>query len=257
MTAELLVNVTPSETRVAYIDGGILQEIHIEREARRGIVGNIYKGRVSRVLPGMQAAFVDIGLDKAAFLHASDIMPHTECVAGEEQKQFTVRDISELVRQGQDLMVQVVKDPLGTKGARLTTDITVRAVSCLLRPPRLSVVAPRPGPIRRLPPRTVRLSATGHRTRQSTASSVRAVTSLPQLSSRACEGSRCRGAMPPPSVHLWGNEVLVRRLRRRPGEHTMTVGVGIVSSRTSFSRRSINRVYVKAGTGQTGLYVFG
>ena len=122
MTAELLVNVTPSETRVAYIDGGILQEIHIEREARRGIVGNIYKGRVSRVLPGMQAAFVDIGLDKAAFLHASDIMPHTECVAGEEQKQFTVRDISELVRQGQDLMVQVVKDPLGTKGARLTTD---------------------------------------------------------------------------------------------------------------------------------------
>ncbi len=125
MTAELLVNITPSETRVAYIDGGILQEIHIEREAKRGIVGNIYKGRVSRVLPGMQAAFVDIGLDKAAFLHASDIMPHTECVAGDEQKNFHVRDIAELVRQGQDLMVQVVKDPLGTKGARLTTDITL------------------------------------------------------------------------------------------------------------------------------------
>ncbi|MEJ5063219.1 ribonuclease G [Erwinia sp. MYb375] len=125
MTAELLVNITPSETRVAYIDGGILQEIHIEREARRGIVGNIYKGRVSRVLPGMQAAFVDIGLEKAAFLHASDIMPHTECVARDEKKNFIVRDISELVRQGQDLMVQVVKDPLGTKGARLTTDITL------------------------------------------------------------------------------------------------------------------------------------
>ena len=72
----------------------------------------------------MQAAFVDIGLDKAAFLHASDIMPHTECVAGEEQKQFTVRDISELVcRGGPD--GPVVKDPLGTKGARLTTDITL------------------------------------------------------------------------------------------------------------------------------------
>ncbi|WP_428944374.1 ribonuclease G [Pantoea sp. FN060301] len=125
MTAELLVNITPSETRVAYIVGGILQEIHIEREARRGIVGNIYKGRVSRVLPGMQAAFVDIGLEKAAFLHASDIMPHTECVARDEKKNFIVRDISELVRQGQDLMVQVVKDPLGTKGARLTTDITL------------------------------------------------------------------------------------------------------------------------------------
>lgn len=125
MTAELLVNITPSETRVAYIDGGVLQEIHVERESKRGIVGNIYKGRVSRVLPGMQAAFVDIGLDKAAFLHASDIMPHTECIAGEEQKNFHVRDIAELVKQGQDLIVQVVKDPLGTKGARLTTDITL------------------------------------------------------------------------------------------------------------------------------------
>ncbi|MDR0806570.1 MAG: ribonuclease G [Enterobacteriaceae bacterium] len=125
MTAELLVNVTPSETRVAFIEGGILQEVHIDRESKRGIVGNIYKGRVSRVLPGMQAAFVDIGLDKAAFLHASDIMPHTECIADNEQKQFHVRDITELVRQGQDLVVQVVKDPLGTKGARLTTDITL------------------------------------------------------------------------------------------------------------------------------------
>jgi len=125
MSAELILNVTPSETRVAMIEGGVLQEIHIEREAKRGIVGNIYKGKVSRVLPGMQAAFVDIGLEKAAFLHASDIVPHTECVAENEKQQFQVRDISELVRQGQDIVVQVVKDPLGTKGARLTTDITL------------------------------------------------------------------------------------------------------------------------------------
>ncbi|WP_370598359.1 ribonuclease G [Plesiomonas shigelloides] len=125
MTAELLINVTPSETRIAMVEGGVLQEVHIEREAKRGIVGNIYKGKVSRVLPGMQAAFVDIGLEKAAFLHASDIVPHTECVADTEQQQFRVRDIAELVRQGQDIMVQVVKDPLGTKGARLTTDITL------------------------------------------------------------------------------------------------------------------------------------
>ncbi|SHO55607.1 ribonuclease G [Vibrio quintilis] len=125
MSAELLLNVTPSETRVAMIEDGILQEIHIERDAKRGIVGNIYKGKVSRILPGMQAAFIDIGLDKAAFLHASDIVPHTECVAENEKQQFQVRDISELVRQGQDIVVQVVKDPLGTKGARLTTDITL------------------------------------------------------------------------------------------------------------------------------------
>ncbi len=125
MSAELLINVTPSETRVAMVENGILQEVHVEREAKRGIVGNIYKGRVSRVLPGMQAAFIDIGLDKAAFLHASDIVPHTECVAESEKKQFQVRDIAHLVHPGQDLVVQVVKDPLGTKGARLTTDITL------------------------------------------------------------------------------------------------------------------------------------
>lgn len=129
ITAELLISVTPLETRVAYIAGGVLQEIHIEREAKRGIVGNIYKGRVSRVLPGMQAAFVDIGLDKAAFLHASDIMPHREGVVDvdDEQKAFHVRDITELVRQGQDLVVQVVKDAIGSKGARLTTAITLPA----------------------------------------------------------------------------------------------------------------------------------
>ena len=125
MNTELIINVTPTETRVALVEAGNLLEVHIEREAKRGIVGNIYKGKVSRVLPGMQAAFIDIGLDKAAFLHASDIVPHTECVSEKEKKQFQVRDISELVRQGQDLVVQVVKDPLGTKGARLTTDITL------------------------------------------------------------------------------------------------------------------------------------
>ena len=72
MSAELLINVTPSESRVALIENGILQEVHVERHTKRGLVGNIYRGKVSRVLPGMQAAFVDIGLDKAAFLHASD-----------------------------------------------------------------------------------------------------------------------------------------------------------------------------------------
>lgn len=123
--AELLINVTPTEARVALVEHGILQEVHIERRMKRGLVGNIYKGKVCRVLPGMQAAFVDIGLDKAAFLHASDIVPHTECVADVEKDKFVVRDIAQLVHQGQGIMVQVVKDPIGTKGARLTTDITL------------------------------------------------------------------------------------------------------------------------------------
>ncbi|WP_395345701.1 ribonuclease G [Ningiella sp. W23] len=129
MSAELLINVTPSESRVALIENGILQEIHIERHTKKGIVGNIYRGKVIRVLPGMQAAFVDIGLDKAAFLHASDIAVHEELK--EEVKdevassQLERKDIRELVREGQFIVVQVIKDPIGTKGARLTTDITL------------------------------------------------------------------------------------------------------------------------------------
>lgn len=134
MTAEVLVNVTPSETRVAIVENGILQEIHIEREARRGLVGNVYVGKVIRVLPGMQAAFVDIGLDKAAFLHASDIF--TKAPAGEESQRehVAVKEIGQLVRQGQYLMVQVVKDPLGTKGARLTTEISIPSRYLVLMP---------------------------------------------------------------------------------------------------------------------------
>jgi len=130
MSAELLINVTPSETRVALIENGSLQEVHIEREAKRGIVGNIYLGKVIRVLPGMQAAFVDINLDKAAFLHASDI--NTKLILKEESDQ--VPDIRALVHEGQYIMVQVVKDPLGTKGARLTTDITIASRYLVLMP---------------------------------------------------------------------------------------------------------------------------
>lgn len=125
MSAELLINATPVETRVALVEQGILQEVHVERQTKLGMVGNIYKGRVTRILPGMQAAFVEIGMDKAAFLHASDIVPHTECVTTEEKAHFQAKDIAQLVSEGQHIIVQVVKDPIGTKGARLTTDITI------------------------------------------------------------------------------------------------------------------------------------
>lgn len=130
MSAELLINVTPSETRVALIENGSLQEVHIERQGKRGIVGNVYLGKIIRVLPGMQAAFVDINLDKAAFLHASDI--NTKLILKEETDQ--VPDIRSLVHEGQQIMVQVVKDPLGSKGARLTTDITVASRYLVLMP---------------------------------------------------------------------------------------------------------------------------
>lgn len=117
MSEEILVNVTPPETRVAVVENGAVQEIIIERTDHRGLVGNIYQGCVCRVLPGMQAAFVDIGLERAAFLHASDIVD-TEGVPRSEH-------IREVVGEGDEIMVQVVKDPLGTKGARLTTNISI------------------------------------------------------------------------------------------------------------------------------------
>ncbi|HWP94645.1 MAG TPA: ribonuclease G [Gammaproteobacteria bacterium] len=123
MSQEILVNVTPRETRVALVENGVLAELFIERAGRRGLVGNIYKGRVSRVLPGMQAAFVDIGLERTAFLHASDIAKS----AYEEGEGEAVEtpDIRALLQEGRELLVQVLKDPLGSKGARLTTRISI------------------------------------------------------------------------------------------------------------------------------------
>jgi len=121
MSEELLINVTPQETRVAYVENGMLQEVHIERERKRGLVGNIYKGKVVRVLPGMQAAFLEVGLDRTAFLHVSDIaQPNGKNGDGGAPSDV----IMELLREGQELLVQVVKDPMGTKGARLTTQIS-------------------------------------------------------------------------------------------------------------------------------------
>ncbi|MGE5241225.1 MAG: ribonuclease G [Bacteroidota bacterium] len=123
MSEEILINVTPQETRVAIVENGVLQEVYIERSRSRGIVGNIYKGRVVRILPGMQAAFVDIGLERTAFLHASDV----RSAAAPENGAGTAPPIHELLRDGQEIVVQVVKDPLGTKGARLTMQITLPA----------------------------------------------------------------------------------------------------------------------------------
>lgn len=128
MSEEILINVTPPETRVAVIENGVVQEIIIERAKRCGLVGNIYRGRVCRVLPGMQAAFVDIGLERAAFLHAADIAAGI----GESRSD----QIHELVHEGDSIIVQVVKDPLGTKGARLTTNISL-ASRYLVFMPRL------------------------------------------------------------------------------------------------------------------------
>lgn len=123
MNREILINVTQRESRAALLDSGVLQEIYIERASRRGLTSNIYKGKVSRVLPGMQAAFIDIGLQRTAFLHARDI--HQKVAVGNDLQDLPPGNIDDLVSEGSDILVQVVKDPLGTKGARLSTYITL------------------------------------------------------------------------------------------------------------------------------------
>ena len=137
MSEEILINVTPRETRVALVENGMLQELHIERSSRRGVVGNVYKGRVQRVMPGMQAAFVEIGLDRAAFLHASDILRLPQVQPGESEEPAPTPPplpISSLVQEGQEIVVQVVKDPIGSKGARLTTQISIPSRYLVLLP---------------------------------------------------------------------------------------------------------------------------
>ena len=118
MRENILINVTPQETRVAVMSEGVVQEIHLEREAQRGLVGNIYLGQVRRVLPGMQSAFIEIGLERAAFLHIADVI---------EQRQApgSTHRIEQLLFEGQSVLVQVIKDPIGTKGARLSTQISI------------------------------------------------------------------------------------------------------------------------------------
>ncbi len=136
MSEELLINVTPQETRVALVENGVLQEICIERSRRLGLVGNVYKGRVVRVLPGMEAAFIDIGLDRAAFLHVSDIAAAPDSAEAPVPVAHTGQypSIQEILRDGQEVLVQVIKDPLGSKGARLTTHLTCASHFLVLMP---------------------------------------------------------------------------------------------------------------------------
>jgi ribonuclease G len=124
---EILINMTPPETRVAMVENGVVQEVLIERTRRRGLVGNIYKGKICRILPGMQAAFVDVGLERAAFLHVADLCALERDKVDDDQIELIFRD-------GQELVVQVIKDPLGAKGARLSTELAIPSVYLVYMP---------------------------------------------------------------------------------------------------------------------------
>jgi len=138
MTEDILINCTPQETRVGVMQAGVPQELHIERAANRGLVGNIYVGKIARVLPGMQSAFIEIGLERAAFLHVADIW--------EERQHAHVgaapaKPIERILSEGQSRLVQVIKDPIGTKGARLSTQISIagRLVVYLPQDPHIGI----------------------------------------------------------------------------------------------------------------------
>ncbi len=130
---DILINWSPQETRVAVVEHGTVQELHVERSLERGLVGNVYLGKVARVLPGMQSAFIDIGLERAAFLHVADVWnrqeggepPFAKTLAKPGQNGAPLIPIERQVFEGQALMVQVIKDPIGSKGARLSTQISV------------------------------------------------------------------------------------------------------------------------------------
>jgi len=132
MPQEILINWSPQESRVAVVEHGAVQELHVERSLERGLVGNVYLGKVVRVLPGMQSAFIDIGLDRTGFLHVADLMSSinqrhadNEAAKGHAPAASQPEPIERQLFVGQAVMVQVLKDPIGTKGARLTAQISI------------------------------------------------------------------------------------------------------------------------------------
>jgi ribonuclease G len=136
MARDLIVSTTPGETRVALLEDGVVSELFIEREAHRGIVGSIYKGRVTRVLPGMQSAFVDLGLERDAFLHAADVFEELpeNLLTPEEIDAARSAPIEERLHEGEEVIVQVLKEPMGTKGARITSHVSLPGRYLVLMP---------------------------------------------------------------------------------------------------------------------------
>src|SRR2546425_3695738 len=128
MTKEMIVSSNGHETMVAILEGDLVAEIFVERERQRGVVGNVYKGRVSKVLPGMQSSFIDIGLERDGFLYVAEVLASLDALEGEDGDSRSDKPqpkIEDLLKEGQEILVQVVKEPLGTKGARLTSHVTM------------------------------------------------------------------------------------------------------------------------------------
>ncbi len=241
MTEDLLVNITPQETRVALIQQGAVQELHVERTASRGRTGNIYLGKVARVLPGMQSAFIDIGLERAAFLHVADIW-EAKAAAGTGAPPLP---IEKLLFDGQAIMVQVIKDPIGTKGARLSTQISIagRMLVYLPQDPHIGVSQRIENEAEReqLRARLQQLLPADEkggfivRTMAEDASEADLAMDLDYLRKTWQHIAQLSKAVPPPSLLHEDLSLAQRVLRDFVGEHTSTIQI---DSRENFQKLS-------------------
>ena len=239
MHQDILINWSPQETRVAVVEHGAVQELHIERTLERGLVGNVYLGKVSRVLPGMQSAFIDIGLERAAFLHVADVWQRQE---GGEAPMFARKGepqvpIEKQVFEGQSLMVQVIKDPIGTKGARLSTQISIAGRLLVFLPQDDHVGVSQKIPVAERDALRARLQAlvgdksTGGgggfilRTNGEDSSDAELAEDIAYLRKTWARTKEASLRLPPTSLLHQDLDLLQRVLRDLVGEHTQTIRI--------------------------------
>ncbi len=265
MHQDILINWSPQETRVAVVEHGAVQELHIERTLERGLVGNVYLGKVSRVLPGMQSAFIDIGLERAAFLHVADVWQRQE---GGEAPMFARKEpqlpIEKQVFEGQSLLVQVIKDPIGTKGARLSTQISIAGRLLVFLPQDDHVGVSQKIPVAERDALRARLQAlvgdksTGGgggfilRTNGEDSSDAELAEDIAYLRKTWARTKEASLRLPPTSLLHQDLDLLQRVLRDLVGEHTQTIRI---DSTEQFHRlRAFGQEFMPAAAGKLQHY---
>ncbi len=239
MAEEILINSTPYETRAAIVFSGSLQELHVEREVTRGLVGNVYLGKVSRVIPGMQSAFIEVGLERTAFLHVADLWSPAPTHPAESAPSIP---IEKRLFAGQSILVQVIKDPIGTKGARLSTQISIagRLLVYLPQEPHIGISQKIANEKDRamLRDRVQRLAGENERggyivrTNAEEASDEEFAADIAYLRLRWQQILECSKTKPPPSVAYQELSLAQRSLRDLAHEGTLRV---LVDSKTEFA----------------------
>ncbi|MFC4789182.1 MULTISPECIES: ribonuclease G [Giesbergeria] len=266
MQQDILINWSPQETRVAIIENGAVQELHLERPLERGLVGNVYLGKVVRVLPGMQSAFIDIGLERAAFLHVADVwqrQPDGEPPSLARKGEPLV-PIEKQVFEGQSLIVQVIKDPMGTKGARLSTQISIAGRLLVFLPQDDHVGVSQKIPAAERDALRSRLQAlvgtkeTGGgggfilRTNGEDASDTELAEDIAYLRKTWARTKEASLKLPPKSLLLQDLDLLQRVLRDLVGEHTHTIRL---DSMEQFQRlRAFGQEFMPAATAKLQHY---